>query len=59
MDKKPKNKWVLRIIFTLIWLSFIISMSLSVLTRIIDTPTYMLYGLVVLYILYVYLQIIK
>lgn len=51
------KKQYLNIIF--MWLLFIISMSLSVLTRIIDTNTYILYGFVMLYITYVYLQIFK
>jgi hypothetical protein len=43
----------------LIWLIFIVAMSLSVLMRIIDTDTYILYGLVVFYIIFIYLQVVQ
>jgi hypothetical protein len=56
MKKYSKNRF-----FTLvfIWIVFITCMSLSVLNRIIDTYTYLLYSFVLLYIFYIYKQILK
>jgi hypothetical protein len=57
MNKKNSVKYYTIII--IIWVIFIILMSQAVLMRIIDTDTYILYGFVVLYILYVYVQLFK
>jgi len=57
MNKKNSVRYYAFII--IIWFIFIILMSQSVLMRIIDTNTYILYGFVVLYILYIYVQLFK
>jgi hypothetical protein len=57
MVKKGSAKYYA--IIVCIWVIFIILMGESVLMRIIDTNTYILYGLVVLYILYIYVQVFK
>lgn len=57
MNKKNTVKYYTFII--IIWLIFIILMSQAVLMRIIDTETYILYGFVVLYIHYIYVQLFK
>lgn len=56
---KNNNKIKHYLLIINIWLFFVVSMSISVLTRIIDTYTYLLYSFVLLYIIYIYVQIIK
>lgn len=56
---KNNNKIKHYLLIITIWLFFVVSMSISVLTRIIDTYTYLLYSFVLLYIIYIYVQIIK
>jgi hypothetical protein len=54
-----KNRIKPYFIIMTIWLFFIVSMSLSVLTKIIDTYTYLLYSFILLYLFYIYVQIKK
>lgn len=57
MHKKNSVKYY--VIIIVIWIIFIMLMSQAVLMRIIDTNTYILYGFVLLYILYIYVQVFK
>lgn len=54
MKKKPKGYYLNIFI---IWFFFSFLMSLAALDRILETYTYILYSFVLLYILYVYIQV--